>query len=97
MIKIIQEFVDLGNERHLFHLLDIAKKAAQSNTNELDEDVEETISDKDSKIDEEKIDFNAAEIKDLYVSLIISLNIPTPRFACQSICLSVHTPLNLES
>ena len=80
MIKIIQEFVDLGNERHLFHLLDIAKKAAQSNTNELDEDVEETISDKDSKIDEEKIDFNAAEIQNLYVSLIIFLNIP--RFAC---------------
>ena len=80
LITIMQGIANSVNKEDLFHLLDIAKKAAQSNTNELDEDVEETISDKDSKIDEEKIDFNAAEIQNLYVSLISFLNIP--RFAC---------------
>ena len=68
-MKIMQGFVDVGNKENLLHLLDVAKKAAQSDTTELDDEQDIAISNKDSKIDEEKIHLNASEIKDIYVRL----------------------------
>ena len=68
-MKIMQGSVDVGNKEHLLHLLDVAKKAAQSDTTELDDEQDEAISNNDSKIDEEKIHLNASEIIDIYVRL----------------------------
>ena len=64
----MQELVDVGNKGHLLHLLDILKKAMQSDRKKLDADPDETISDEDSKFDQEKININCSEIKDIYVS-----------------------------
>ena len=69
LIKIVQGFVDVGSMEHLLHLLDVAKKSAQSDTTEFDDEQDEEISNKDSKIDEEKIHLNASEITNIYVRL----------------------------
>ena len=52
----------------MLHLLDILKKAMESDRKKLDADPDETISDEDSKFDQEKININSSEIKDIYVS-----------------------------
>ena len=69
----MQGFVIVGNMDYFLHLLDITRKAAQSGTTQLDDELDETISYEDSNIDKEKIDLNASEIKDIYVRLIILL------------------------
>ena len=66
----MQGYAEVANKECLVHLLDIAKKAAQSNTTEQDDEPNETISVEDSKLDKEKIDSNTVEIKNIYVSLI---------------------------
>ena len=94
-MKIMQGFVDVGNMEHLLNLLDVAKKAAQSDTTELDDEQDIAISNKDSKIDEEKIHLNASEIKDIYVRLSSLLyhhfNVQT----CQSVHLYNHLFIHL--
>ena len=67
----MQGYAEAANKECLFHLLDIAKKAAQSNTTEQNDEPDETISDKDSKMDKEKIDLNTVEIRNIYVSLVL--------------------------
>ena len=67
----MQRLADGINTEGLLHFLDIAKMAAKSDRSEFDDERDETICDKDSKIDEEKIDLNTVGIMDLYVSLII--------------------------
>ena len=47
------------------------KKAAYFDSSDLDDEPDETISSEDAKIDMKKIDFNTAEIQNLYVSLIV--------------------------
>ena len=69
----MQGFVIVGNMDYFLHLLDITRKAAQSGTTQLDDELDETISYEDSNIDKEKIDLNASEIKDIYVRLITLL------------------------
>ena len=94
-MKIMQGFVDVGNKEHLLHLLDVAKKAAQSDTIELDDEQDDAISNKDSKIDEEKIHLNASEINDIYVRssslLYHHFNVQT----CQSVHLYNHLFIHL--
>ena len=95
LIKIVQGFVDVGSMEHLLHLLDVAKKSAQSDTTELDNEQDEEISNKDSKIDEEKIHLNASEITNIYVRLYTLLyhhfNIQT----CQSVHMYNHLFIHL--
>ena len=95
LIKIVQGFVDVGSMEHLLHLLDVAKKSAQSDTTELDNEQDEEISNKDSKIDEEKIHLNASEITNIYVRLSTLLyhhfNIQT----CQSVHMYNHLFIHL--
>ena len=67
----MQGIANSVNKEDLFHLLDIAKMGAQSDITELDDETDQKILDEDSEIDRDKIDFNAAEIKDLLVSLVI--------------------------
>ena len=67
MIKVLRGLID---DTCLLRLLDMAKKTAQSDTTKLDES-DDSISNKDSKIDEEKIDVNEEEIRHIYVSLIV--------------------------
>lgn len=69
----MQEYVDIGKTSHLLHHLDVTKRAAQSDTTELDDRPDKKVSDEDSKIEKEKIDLNAAEIRNIYVRLIILL------------------------
>ena len=59
------------NQECLLQLLDITKKAAYFDNSDLDDEPDETISSEDAKIDMKKIDFNTAEIQNLYVSLIV--------------------------
>ena len=70
----MQGFVDVGNMDYLLHLLDITKKAAQPGLTQLDDELDETIAYEDSKVDREKIDLNASEIRDIYVGLITLLS-----------------------
>ena len=70
----MQGFVDVGNMDYLLHLLEITKKAAQPGLTQLDDELDETITYEDSKIDREKIDLNASEIRDIYVGLITLLS-----------------------
>ena len=86
-------FVDVGSMDYMLHLLDITKKAAQPGLTQLDDELDETITYEDSKIDGEKIDLNASEIRDIYVRLItllvlfqlLDLSIST------YVCLSIHS------
>ena len=82
----MQGFVDVGNMDYLLHLLDITKKAAQPGLTQLDDELDETITYEDSKIDREKIDLNASEIRDIYVGLITLLS----HYLIFRIYLSVH-------
>ena len=67
----MQGLVNVGNKEHLLHLLNIVENAAHSDTIDEEDEKDETISNKDSKIDEIKVNLNASGIKDIYVSLII--------------------------
>ena len=87
--------VTLGPEEHLHNLLDVAKKAAQSDTTELDDEQDIAISNKDSKIDEEKIHLNASEIKDIYVRLSSLLYYYFNVQTCQSVHLYNHLFIHL--
>ena len=95
LMKIMPGFVDVGNKEHLLHLLDVAKRAAQSDTTKLDDDQDEAISNNDSKIDEEKIHLNASEIKDIYVRLSSLLYHHINVQTCQSVHLYNHLFIHL--
>ena len=71
LTKIMQGLVDATNKEDLLHLLDVAKKGAQSDKTKLDAQ-NENLSNEDAEFDSKKIDINGAEIKNIYVSPTIS-------------------------
>jgi hypothetical protein len=71
LTKIMQGLVDATNKEDLLHLLDVAKKGAQSDKTKLDEQ-NENLSNEDAEFDSKEIDINGEEIKNIYVSPTIS-------------------------
>ena len=71
LTKMMQGLVDATNKEDLLHLLDVAKKGAQSDKTKLDAQ-NENLSNEDAEFDSKKIDINGAEIKNIYVSPTIS-------------------------
>ena len=63
LIKVLQELLD-GTNEDLIHLLDLAKNSYCTKD-------EEVTSDEDSHIHTKNIDLNDAEIKNIYVSLLM--------------------------
>ena len=75
LTKMMQGLVDATNKEDLLHLLDVAKKGAQSDRTKtkLDEENEnENLSNEDAEFDSKEIDINGEEIKNIYVSPTIS-------------------------
>ena len=64
LIKVLQELLDGTNKEYLIHLLDLAKNSYCIKDDEV-------LSEEDSHIQTKNIDLNDAEIKNIYVSLII--------------------------
>ena len=71
LTKMMQGLVDATNKEDLLHLLDVAKKGAQSDKTKLDEQ-NENLSNEDAEFDSKEIDINGEEIKNIYVSPTIS-------------------------
>ena len=71
LTKMMQGLVDATNKEDLLHLLDVAKKGAQSDKTKLDVQ-NENSSNEDAEFDSNKIDINGAEIKNIYVRPTIS-------------------------
>ena len=64
LIKVLQELLDGTNKEYLIHLLNLAKNSYCIKDDEV-------LSEEDSHIQTKNIDLNDAEIKNIYVSLII--------------------------
>ena len=64
LIKVLQELLDGTHEEYLIHLLDLAKNSYCIKD-------EEVTSEEDSHIHTKNIDLNDAEIKMIYVSLLM--------------------------
>ena len=71
LTKMMQGLVDATNKEDLLHLLDVAKKGAQSVKTKLDEQ-NENLTNEDAEFDSKEIDINGEEIKNIYVSPTIS-------------------------
>ena len=64
LIKVLQELLDGTHEEYLIHLIDLAKNSYCTKD-------EEVTSEEDSHIHTKNIDLNDAEIKMIYVSLLM--------------------------